>query len=100
MCEPSSARLGSCGASSMRLIPSATSAMQVTSASCQTSIFVAAIALAPTFQLESGIGLDARGLVCFSCEHAFKNAAHPHASGIDRSEEHTSELQSRENLVC
>src|SRR5690606_2628489 len=83
MCEPGSARFGSCGASSMRLIPSATSAMPVTSASCQTSIFVAAIALAPTFQFERGSRLGADGLVGFGGEHAVKNAANPHPAGID-----------------
>src|SRR5690606_42025526 len=45
----------------------------------------------------AGTGLDEDGFA--GLERGFVHEVEP-GGGIDRSEEHTSELQSRENLVC
>src|SRR5690606_40494892 len=43
------------------------------------------------------VGLEATWNIC---QHVVKEGGHIANVGVHRSEEHTSELQSRENLVC
>src|SRR5690606_39640869 len=56
--------------------------------------------------LQKRLGLLCPGYGIFSVHHKKRNPAYPDLSGLVnvpfhiRSEEHTSELQSRENLVC